>query len=661
MARTASRTASPTSTTKDSHKSKKGTVRVCVCFLYSSQYLEYGNGRPCRYDGHCPDGMTCGVASSSESSLVTKKESSTTTTGIRSEKANDEKKETAINQPGQCLYFPITTSPQISFASSYATPTTNVIHEQNVLSNWLTHYLKECREACQAELEMDEHFYHRAWPNIVSTSVRATVATTRPKGCVLDYVRLDDNVQHWKDLHAKDGTVPDEEPEPSFVTWEKTRFRHIVRVDPILPSPLLLQTKGSRISKNTTTASILSIQSDKQQQWRAYCTAPCQSDHDCETASTTGILDQSKRPWKCVDGACQRNPKFWEVTVERSNLDTLHERPNSNSNSNTRSMQQQRRKDAASYKEMVIVTGATDEYFLSMKNLVASARYWAPKHRVVVYNLGGLDSAMDDIRSWPNVIAMEWFDNKGDGLGGIPNQFPPHVHASKIYAWKPIILEQALKKYGMILWLDAGSTLTGPIDPIESIVKRNGIFLVKGQDADMKHLSHPDSYKWFGWKHKKNFPHGRPHYSGNTQAYLYPSRFVQPIVERNAACAWDASCIAPSGATLRNHRFDQTTLSLCAYHPWVRPPHHTEYLACSESQVPEKDDMPWIPSYRMVWTARQTCEDCYSMDETDNYLDRGILPMDWTKINPDNRTKARAEYLTALATRRQQHQDRLPR
>ena len=74
---------------------------------------------------------------------------------------------------------------------------------------------------------------------------------------------------------------------------------------------------------------------------------------------------------------------------------------------------------------MVIVTGATNTYFGGLANLAASARYWAPKNKLVVYNLGGLtNDQKDEIRSWKNVIALEW-------PNGIPESYPEHVSVGK--------------------------------------------------------------------------------------------------------------------------------------------------------------------------------------------------------------------------------------
>lgn len=297
-------------------------------------------------------------------------------------------------------------------------------------------------------------------------------------------------------------------------------------------------------------------------EWMVYCTQPCQSDADCDT-------DVSSTAFRCDNGACQRHPDYW-----------------------------------TSSSSPVLVTGATSSYFSGLVNLAASARYWAPETRMVVYNLGGLSKdQLSRIEGWSNVEAVEWKD-------GVPEHYPAHVKIGKQYAWKPLILNETVYRYGAIFWMDAGNTLAGPMTPVADILERQGAFLVKGQDLDMRPKASPKMYEWFGYD-KATMPVG-PHFSGNTQAWLYPSRYFRDVVVRNAECALDAACIAPSGSSLSNHRYDQSSLSILAYAPRMRMPHYTEYLAASRSQL-AADLLQ--PSFKFVWTARQVCRFYAERDE----------------------------------------------
>ena len=229
--------------------------------------------------------------------------------------------------------------------------------------------------------------------------------------------------------------------------------------------------------------------------------------------------------------------------------------------------------------------------------MISSAQFWAKGNKFVVYNIGLTAEQKDWIRNQTNVVSLEWSN-------GIPERYPRHVQSrTDNYAWKPLIHQETLLLYKMVLFLDAGSTLTGPIDFVVDVLKRTGIFLAKGQDESMEERSHEGTYQWFNLtKYYSQYPTGAS-FGGGTVGHLYPSRYYDPVVSLDAKCALDVDCIAPRGSSRKDHRYDQTALSLCAYQPKVRAPHYTEHLAAEKSQLP---GLPFKPNYRFVWTSRRT-------------------------------------------------------
>jgi hypothetical protein len=296
-----------------------------------------------------------------------------------------------------------------------------------------------------------------------------------------------------------------------------------------------------------------------EQEWASFCYSPCATDPDCGAADA----------FQCVNSVCKRQVEYWEKSC------SMADQPS-----------------------MTIISGASTSYFRGLKNLAGSVQYWAPGHSLVVYNLGMSPEQLSEIETWENVHAIKW-------RNGFPSHFPKHARDGKKYAWKSLAINESLHEYRSIFWMDAGSTLVNPLTEVERIVQETGMFLVHGQDVDMKPKSHPASYEYFGYN-KSSF-HGGPHFGGGTQAHMLPSRYVDTIVKPNAVCALDASCVAPAGSSLSNHRYDQSTLSILAYQPHIQAPHHTEYLAGSKSQLNANLHKP---SGRFVlWTARQACNE----------------------------------------------------
>jgi hypothetical protein len=297
-----------------------------------------------------------------------------------------------------------------------------------------------------------------------------------------------------------------------------------------------------------------------EQEWAAFCYSPCQHDFDC------GPVDA----FACVDTTCKRREEsYWK----HHSSSTMTPRT-------------------------VIVSGTSSGYFSGLRNLAGSVQFWAPNHQLVVYNLGMSQQQLAEVETWKNVKSIQW-------RHGWPSHFPPHVREGKKYAWKSIAINESLHEYKNIFWLDAGSTLVGPINEVERIVQETGMFLVHGQDLDMKMKSNAATYSYLGYN-KSTFV-GGPHFGGGTQAHMFPSRYIDTIVKPNAECAFDVNCISPGSSSLASHRYDQTSLSILAYQPHVFAPHHTEYLASSKTQL--NRDLHNSSGRFIIWTARQACKE----------------------------------------------------
>ena len=241
--------------------------------------------------------------------------------------------------------------------------------------------------------------------------------------------------------------------------------------------------------------------------------------------------------------------------------------------------------------EMVVVTGANSGYFHALENFIGSMHFWEPTRQLVVYNLGLSASQIEQVKTWHNVH-LEW-------PNGIPSTYAPHIHALKKYAWKPIAMLECTKKMFNILWLDAGSEVRGPLTDIESILNKDGVFLVQGQDADMTRWVHDGTLTYFNVE--RSVFSKKPSFSGNTQGWALNSGAYHQILEPLVECANKKECIDPVGASLRNHRYDQSALSVITYTSGMDIVPHTEFLAVSSSQLHADIKKP---NKMCIWTAR---------------------------------------------------------
>lgn len=250
-------------------------------------------------------------------------------------------------------------------------------------------------------------------------------------------------------------------------------------------------------------------------------------------------------------------------------------------------------------KQMVVATGADDSYFQGLVNFVGSVHYWCAECPIVVFNLGLSEEHKKTVDTWCNTT-LKW--RNGVNTKGIDSS---HLTTPKQYAWKPFAILEAVNEYqaDAVLWLDAGSTVTGPLmTTIWPFIRDDGHFFVQGQDLDMTRLCMQETFDYL--KQRKEDFMNKPSYAGNTVGFVYGSEAYHKILVPWTKCAAVAECIAPPGSSTANHRFDQVVLSIITYTAGINVTQHTELLEASRLPC-------FVPNKRVVWTSR-TGESCYT-------------------------------------------------
>lgn len=88
--------------------------------------------------------------------------------------------------------------------------------------------------------------------------------------------------------------------------------------------------------------------------------------------------------------------------------------------------------------------------------MIGSIHFWEPEASIDFYNLGLNQETLEDIQSWANVVVRE-----------VPLQgLPPHVGEWTKYAFKPVVMLDALTRHNAIFWIDANAELRRPMDDI---------------------------------------------------------------------------------------------------------------------------------------------------------------------------------------------------
>jgi len=301
--------------------------------------------------------------------------------------------------------------------------------------------MKDCLMSCLKELSVEEEEQYGSVP-----VVGATYKAASPHhGCVLDFQRSTTSA-------GKIGSMESRPPDEEFRLAQ--RFRSVMRVDYVQSSFPNNKSNNNnpKPSFNDTAAT----------SWRAFCHSPCEKDSDCpsnyECRGRTMYRPPNKETAVVFANRCQ--PKLPPLRRGEKNDDS-----------------------------MIVVTGANSGYFHGLSNFATSLYYWEPHRKMVVYNLGMSEAQLKEVEKYPNLLTLKWRD-------GFPSSFPPHISGNlKNYAWKSLAINESVHEHDSIFWFDGGGTIVGPLDPIEEIIQLHGVFLVKGQDADMERLTHPGKFR----------------------------------------------------------------------------------------------------------------------------------------------------------------------
>jgi Protein of unknown function (DUF1647) len=198
------------------------------------------------------------------------------------------------------------------------------------------------------------------------------------------------------------------------------------------------------------------------------------------------------------------------------------------------------------------VTGASSNHFNTLVQFLNNYKTNGQNIPLVVYDLGLSDTELAIVHnkfSWATVRTFNF------------SQYPPYFMLDNDtrgeYAWKPIIVKEMLDTTtSAVLWLDSGDRLTSThsLEDTFSLIERDGHVTATSVGTTQMWV-HPSTLAFF---HEPNLNIGMC----NAAIVGFDMRAYEDVVTPWAACALERVCIAPPGATRKNHRQDQSILTL---------------------------------------------------------------------------------------------------
>lgn len=210
-------------------------------------------------------------------------------------------------------------------------------------------------------------------------------------------------------------------------------------------------------------------------------------------------------------------------------------------------------------KKLTIVSAADESHFLSVQNLFNTLRKFENSSALIFYDIGLTNNQKNEFKStFPEVIYKNFlfdyypdFVSRKDKDGKIGS-----------YSWKPQIIKECINKYSTnVLWLDAGCKINKKLNLIRIILNVKGLYVASSvgkiyewtHDESIKKINFPKKYL-----NKNNFASGMVGVNPD-------KKYVKKLIEEWAELSLNQEIIAPKNSSRKNHRQDQSILTLLIY------------------------------------------------------------------------------------------------
>ncbi|XP_038063345.1 uncharacterized protein LOC119734041 [Patiria miniata] len=258
------------------------------------------------------------------------------------------------------------------------------------------------------------------------------------------------------------------------------------------------------------------------------------------------------------------------------------------------------------FQRLVVVTAFSENHRLEVMGMIGTVQSRMPATRIIAYDLGIESKNLPQVRKLCNIEIRPFkFD-----------RYPPHVSVLVKYAWKGIIIKEALDEFGVIFWADASVRFLDSLRTLLPLAKgHHGYFSRIHSYSPLSntslslpvvhnfYLTDPRVFAHFGIERKEyaRSPN-TPHVAANRQLIINSTTVQEKVVRPLYACAMNETCISPPGTSRRNHMFDASALMLIFYKYWP------EEFNRGNDHVSDMDKVTAMHRQSDDWSRAQFCE-----------------------------------------------------
>ncbi|KAJ8050853.1 hypothetical protein HOLleu_04212 [Holothuria leucospilota] len=256
------------------------------------------------------------------------------------------------------------------------------------------------------------------------------------------------------------------------------------------------------------------------------------------------------------------------------------------------------------YERLTLVTAASEHHHREMLGFIGSAQRVMPDRPIVVYDLGLENDTREMIASLCNVRVRTFpFES-----------YPSHVRTLGKFGWKAVVVTEALNDFGIIYYGDSSVRFHRPVkDLISNGLEHHGFVphircfnpkLTVNDPWGCKHdyqVTVKEVYPILGVDEEEyyNANFSAPAVSA-TLMFVINNTFIQAnILKPWLECSLNEDCVAPKKSSRKNHRFDQSALTLLFFKnmrgEWTVENNPTPYHLAFMSIQRGSDGYQWHP------------------------------------------------------------------
>jgi len=210
-------------------------------------------------------------------------------------------------------------------------------------------------------------------------------------------------------------------------------------------------------------------------------------------------------------------------------------------------------------KNITIVTGSDHIFFDSLLQLIENIKKYESSSNLIVYDLGMETKQFENIKQKYPEVNLKTFDfSQYPEFVGIRDEHNKLGH----YAWKSAIISKEVSLHsGLVLWFDTGNLIDKKLTYLR-ITLSAFVFYSPHSDGNISDWTHQGTIEYLSVK--KNILK-KSNLTGGLIGVNTSNNNAIKLIKKWEKYSLIQECIAPQGSSRKNHRQDQSILSILRY------------------------------------------------------------------------------------------------